>query len=573
MGEPDAPTISLFHERPVGGHVLLIQDGSSAMHPLPRDGVVLIGRAAEAELRLTDAACSRRHAELVVEAGDVTVRDLGSHNGTHVNAVRVSGMRRVAAGDVISIGEAIMVVHAQPPELRRHFIDPTVFRQRFEEELQRAIQYERELTAIAILVDSASANVLEVPLTPSLARFDLATITSDGALVVALETDGEAGRERALAIASACSAAPLPVRVGIATCPADGCRADALVAAARAAAQSASVGEVKDPSDAVIRLQIGNRRALVADSATAQLFQLLKRLADSELPVLIIGETGSGKENAAHALHVWSRRAKGPFVAFNAAALQESLAESELFGHEKGAFTGATSAKAGLLESAIGGTIFLDEVGDLSPAVQAKLLRALDAKRIMRVGSVTEIAIDVRVVAATHKDLEAAVRDNTFRQDLYFRLGGAKVTLPPLRNRPRELVLLAREFLDDARQAAKAPPLAFSAAAMEALARHPWPGNVRELKNEMEYVAATIDADVVQPWHLSERITGIAAEPTSAPKTSRRVADELRALERRRMAEALEASGGVQKKAAELIGMPLRTFRMKSKQYGLDRRS
>jgi two-component system, NtrC family, response regulator AtoC len=273
-------------------------------------------------------------------------------------------------------------------------------------------------------------------------------------------------------------------------------------------------------------------------------------------------------------LHAWSPRAARPFVAFNGAAVTESLAESELFGHEKGAFTGATATKVGLLEAADGGTVFLDEVGELPETIQAKLLRALETKRIMRVGSTKELALDVRVVAATHRDLEADVRSGRFRGDLFFRLGGAKVTLPPLRSRPRELVLLAREFLDAARATAKAMPMTFSAAAMEALARYPWPGNVRELKNEMEYVGATAEGDVVQPWHLSERLVGpaeamVRGAASSAKPGRRRLADEVRDLERRRMAEALEEAGGVQKKAAELIGMPLRTFSMKSKQYGL----
>ncbi|HEY5951973.1 MAG TPA: sigma 54-interacting transcriptional regulator, partial [Kofleriaceae bacterium] len=325
----DVPTVSLFQERPRAGHILLIQDGSSSMHPLPRNGVVLIGRLPEAQLRLTDTACSRRHAEVVVEDGEISVRDLGSHNGTRVNGVQFAGVRRVAAGDVVSVGEVIMVVHAEPVEARRRFLDFAAFRQRLGEELERAARYERELAVIAVGAEEAG---LEKPLEAALARLDVATMTADGALVLLLEVDADTALARAKEFVEACAKS----RAGLACCPDDGCRADTLIAAARAAAQSAAPGGVCVPSDAVIRLQIGDRRALVADSATAQLFQLLKRLATSDLPVLVVGETGSGKENAAHALHNWSRRGSKPFVAFNAAALQETLAESELFGHEKG---------------------------------------------------------------------------------------------------------------------------------------------------------------------------------------------------------------------------------------------
>jgi two-component system, NtrC family, response regulator AtoC len=566
----DAQTRSLFQRATAGGNLLLIQDGASTIHPLPSDGTLLIGRGPDADLKLSDSACSRRHAELVVESDQVVVRDLGSHNGTLVNGARVNGTRRVAAGDVVLIGDAIIVVHTKPVSSHKRFVDASTLRQRLDDELERAIRFERPLVVIAIDPETVGAS-LEAVLQPELGRLEVATAGAEGVTIMIAEADSDLGIERARELLARCRAAGVGVRVGVAACPDDGCRADTLIAGARAAAESAGVGAVGDASAAVLHLDVGGRRTLVADPETARVFQLLKKLATSELPVLIVGETGVGKESAAHALHAWSARAERRFVAFNAAALQETLAESELFGHERGAFTGATSTKVGLLEAASGGTVFLDEVGDLPAAIQAKLLRALEAKRVMRVGSTSEIAIDVRVVAATHKDLDVEVRAGRFRQDLFYRLGGAKVMLPALRERPRELVLLARELLDDARRAAGAEPVAFSVAAMDVLVRHPWPGNVRELKNEMAYVAATIEGNVVEPWHLAERITGtsVGAKP---PAGVRRVADELRELERRRMAEALDASAGVQKRAAERIGMPLRTFRMKFKQYGLDRR-
>jgi DNA-binding NtrC family response regulator len=224
--------------------------------------------------------------------------------------------------------------------------------------------------------------------------------------------------------------------------------------------------------------------------------------------------------------------------------------------------------------------VFFDEIGELPLGAQAKLLRTLESRRVLRLGGRKEETIDVRVVAATNRKLEAEVRDGRFREDLFFRLGGAKVVIPPLRERPRELAILARLFLERACAATDRACPELSSATLAVLARHRWPGNVRELKNEMEYVAATAIDLVVEPWHLSERVAAIAPSATVVPRAPRPdgevkfrpINDELRDLERRRMREALVVAAGVQKKAAELIGMPLRTFTLKYKQYGLGER-
>jgi DNA-binding NtrC family response regulator len=320
----------------------------------------------------------------------------------------------------------------------------------------------------------------------------------------------------------------------------------------------------------------------------SRVFGLLERLAASTLPVLISGETGVGKENAAYAVHHWSKRT-GAFVAVNCAALgPESLVDSELFGHDKGAFTGAVAAKAGLFESAVGGTVFLDEVGELPLAIQAKLLRALETKRIVRLGETKERSIDVRLVAATNRSLDDEVKTGRFRQDLYFRLSGATVILPPLRDRRCEIAMLARTFLDDACGRANRGAMTVTPEAMQTLLTYSWPGNVRELKNTMEYVTAAAPDERVEPYDLPERLGGespivdvvpvrsgpvpttlrpIAEEPR--PTTFRPIAEELRELEKRRMVEALAAAGGVKTRAAQLIEMPIRTFTLKLKQYKL----
>ena len=330
------------------------------------------------------------------------------------------------------------------------------------------------------------------------------------------------------------------------------------------------------------QIPLGDRTALVADDAMLNLYGQLELLAPSDLSVLVLGETGTGKELAARALHFWSRRAKQPLVTINCASLPESLAESELFGHERGAFSGAFQAKPGLLESASGGTVFLDEIGDLSPAVQAKLLRVLEARRVTRLGSVQERPVDIRVVAATHRNLLDDVKAGRFREDLFYRLGAAVVRLPPLRARRREIPLLARAFTDGARKALGRAPLQFSAGALRTLDEHAWPGNVRELRNLCEYLAATVTEPVIQPHHLSARLVppgdgdDLTAHPRTAATSSQpgapdvpSLADANRQFERERIESALATTGGNKTKAARLLGVPLRTFMEKVKRHGI----
>jgi len=305
------------------------------------------------------------------------------------------------------------------------------------------------------------------------------------------------------------------VRAGTATCPADGFAADVLLAGARAALTAASAGEVRTAATTMTTLRIGERSILVADPAMLRLYALIERLAQGDLSVLIHGETGSGKELAAQALHAYSRRHSARLVSINCAALPENLAESELFGHEKGAFSGAATSKSGFIETAHGGTLFLDEVAELSLGIQAKLLRVLDSGKLLRVGEVRERSVDVRIVAATHRALDLEVAAGRFREDLYFRLNGAVLTLPPLRERPRELPLLARSFLLAACERAGRPPLIIAPATMERLLGHRWPGNVRELRNVMEYTATVVTQALLEPEHLPPSVRGHASAPVA----------------------------------------------------------
>jgi DNA-binding NtrC family response regulator len=477
---------------------------------------------------------------------------------------------------VIELGGATLVYHSTERDGAARTVSADAFAHEVEREIERTQVSRRGFAVLALRAGGASGDRLRELVDGNLRAFEVAAPGGEGELLVLCpEHDGDA---KVLADQLAVLVGVLgAAQVGWATCPHDGVDAAGLIAAARAARVQAATGTAREARHGQ-RLRAGEHEIVVAESAMVQLYALAERLARSEIPVLVRGETGVGKEVVAHALHAWSRRSKGPFVAINCAALPEQLAESELFGHERGAFSGAVAAKPGLLESARGGTVLLDEIGDMSLVTQAKLLRALETQRITRLGSVEEREIDIRLVAATHRDLEGDVASGRFRRDLYFRLGGGTIVLPPLRDRPRELVLLAEAFLSAGCAALDREPLALSSDAILELVAHPWPGNVRELKLVMEYLAAAEPGRVVTATEVGRRL-GPAAPPAATPAPApvrasepRQLRDELAELEQRRIREALDAHDGHQANAAAALGMPLRTFVAKLKRYRIQAR-
>ncbi|MFO0578765.1 MAG: sigma-54 dependent transcriptional regulator [Polyangia bacterium] len=300
----------------------------------------------------------------------------------------------------------------------------------------------------------------------------------------------------------------------------------------------------------------------------------LVRLAQAEVPVLILGETGTGKELAARALHQASARAAGPFIAENCAAFAEGVLHSELFGHEAGAFTGATARRRGLFEQAHGGTLFLDEVGELPPRVQATLLRVLQEGSLRRVGGEGRVQVDVRVVAATHRDLKSMVERGAFREDLYYRLCGASVELPPLRARIADLPLLIDAFLDEARRGGRA--LSIGPEALRLCARYAWPGNVRELRAEVQRWAVFCE-DEVDPDALSPEIRAPArrsqrtpAAPDEPPVVAvEPLAESLARVERAALQAALVATGRNLVQTARALGIDRNTLKRKLRGHGL----
>ncbi len=289
--------------------------------------------------------------------------------------------------------------------------------------------------------------------------------------------------------------------------------------------------------------------------------ELIGRVGPSDAAVLITGETGSGKEIAAKLLHAKSPRRDKPFVVVECAGLQESLLQSELFGHERGAFTGADRAKPGLFEVAHRGTIFLDEIGEVSAATQVKLLRVLDSSTFRHVGGTAEIAVDVRVLAATNRDLAAMVRQGQFREDLFYRLSTIALHLPPLRERAGDVELLARHFVAQLNER-RGSVLELSREALDVLARHPWPGNVRELKHAIDAALLVCDGPLVRPEHLP---ASIRRPPGPAPADT---LPTLEALEREHIRRVLDAVHDHRGQAAKVLGISERNLYRKLREYG-----
>jgi len=313
---------------------------------------------------------------------------------------------------------------------------------------------------------------------------------------------------------------------------------------------------------------------MVGDSPPMQrVYALMRQAAESGITVMIQGESGTGKELVASSFHLNSPRRNGPFLAINCAAIPESLIESELFGHEKGAFTGATRQRLGAFERATGGTIFLDEIGDMRLAMQAKLLRVLQEREIQRVGGAATIPIDARVIVATNKDLKALVKAREFREDLFYRIAAFPIVIPPLRQHPTDIPLLAKHFLNKHAERSGRVFGGISTAALRALLQYDWPGNVRELDNAIERAVLLEKTDVLQVDSLPPHFvtTRLAAEDGStADHRSTSVSIlPLRDVERRALAEALEASDNNVTRAARALGINRVTLHRKLKRHGL----
>jgi two-component system response regulator HydG len=304
--------------------------------------------------------------------------------------------------------------------------------------------------------------------------------------------------------------------------------------------------------------------------AMRELYDLLERVSDSESSILITGESGTGKELVARSIHRRSRRKTGPFVAVNCAAVPEALLESELFGHAKGAFTDARAERKGLFLEATGGTLFLDEIGEMPLPMQAKLLRALEESSVRPVGSDKEVGFDVRLLSATNRDLEAAVEDSRFREDLFFRINVIPIEVPPLRARGTDVLLLAQHFVNTLSERSGKKVAGIAENAAERLLAYSWPGNVRELRNVIERAVALTHYEKIAVEDLSEKIRNYRASQVFVGGDDPTELVSLEDLERRYILHVLHTVGDNKSVAARILGLDRKTLYRKLKQYGVE---
>jgi two-component system, NtrC family, response regulator AtoC len=599
--------------------LIVVTNVDVVTYPLPVTGKIQIGRASSCEVILDDALVSRVHAELVI-GDDLEICDRGSANGTFIGDERLERNVPVAIdrGEAVQIGSATLIVQRRSlPSLPRRIWSHDYFEVRLDEECARAARDGTCFVLARLRCTSATE--------PALLRQRLAELVRASDIIgdyggneyelLMLDPDLERCRVAITRVSNGLAETGIEIRFGLAAFPGDGRAADALLAAAH-----------PDPTDSRLDVEVG--KVIAADRRMADLYALADRVAQGTISVLVLGETGSGKEVLAQRIHDHSPRAGKPYLKLNCAALSETLLESELFGHERGAFTGAISAKPGLLETANGGTVFFDELGEMPLTTQVKLLRVLEERVVMRVGGVRPTSIDVRFVAATNRDLESEIARGTFRQDLYYRLSGVTLVIPPLRERVGEIPQLLELFLEQSARAIGIHPRPrISPDALTLLRGYSWPGNIRELRNVVERAVLLATDGVIRPVHLPldkiyatiaertlqqdrvpapERPPKMTAEQTPRPtpqpppvRAATAVPDDLAdadaapqaveldrtqltatgrrrrhaddEAERRAILDTLAACGGNQTRTAALLGMSRRTLINRLEEFGAAR--
>jgi two-component system response regulator AtoC len=559
---PDSATrVELAHGADQQLYLLVVGDGVLATEPLPSIGVATVGRATNNDVCIEDASISREHATLHLDE-PLRIEDAGSANGTWVREQRIEPNQQVAiqVDQAIRLGSVTVVVQRRTRQLRaRRRRSHEYFESRLDEECARGLRRGSQFALLYLITSERSIDV-EPAIISVLRADDIVAAYGPGEIELLLLDTDEGTVARVLErLEAAVARRSVSAKMGLAWFPRDGREPAALVANARASAHGVKVDRT-EPADVV-----------VIDPRMVALHELVSRVAAADISVLLQGETGTGKEVIAEQIHRQSARAANAFVKLNCAALTESLLESELFGHERGAFTGATSTKQGLLEVADGGVIFLDEVGEMHASTQAKLLRVLDEHKLMRVGGVTARDIDVRIVSATNRDLELEVERGNFRLDLLYRLNAMSILIPPLRERPSEIEPLANQFLRHtaAKYGRRAPKL--SPAAIDALRSYSWPGNVRELRNVMERAMVMASGPSITAEDLPiETMRSTFASPSLTPPPFAALDDPDQG-ERQRIIAALDECGGNQTHAARLLGISRRALITRIERYEIRR--
>ena len=597
-------------------------------YTLPPKEKVTIGRSDDNDVSINDPSMSREHA--VIHFGDdVSIEDLGSTNGTRVRepaqwtpdldpreiAASERQLERgervpLVSGSIVMLGTVMLMFQARPARGRPRRIWPrALFEERVEEECARAAREKRTFALVRIRLAGATTPTATIDIDKHLVNArpslgpqhiaeDILANTTRAGDVIAADEAGEydvllcpaaaADVEDLVArLEEAFKLRGMNVEIGHALYPRDGRSTDALLA--RAA--KGGTPEIDLPHQIIVR-----------DPQMIALHQLIDRVAASDVTVLLLGETGVGKEVIAETLHQKSRRAAGPLVRINCAALPEGLLEGELFGHERGAFTGADKAKIGHFESAQGGTIFLDEVGEIPLSTQVKLLRVLEERKVLRLGARAPTSVDARIIAATNRDLEQEVAAGRFRQDLFFRLNVFPLDIPPLRERTSEIVPLATVFIASmCEQMSRRTPPRLDPSAVAALETYAWPGNIRELRNIVHRAVLLCHGDVITEAHLPlermgrtlsaatperalpvvddrgvrPRALGLPTTPPPVPaaaaKGAANLKDDVEQLERDRIVAALEECAGNQTRTAALLGITRRVLLNRLDRYGIPR--
>lgn len=558
--EVRSPRLVLLINEPAGARTVEIADGQA----------LVVGRAETADLQVSDPSVSRQHARLSRAGLKVRVEDLGSHNGIMMDGQR-SEQAVMEVGQHIALGSVTLTLQTlAAPSQTVAGVDPyPTFVVRLGAELRRARAFKRPLSLVWIRPLHRRDTSLK-DFAPGVRQAARAVDVFGGygshELVVAMpETTLEQAREQADGWIRKGPAAGR-LLCGVASYPEHSSASQSLLASAQSSAQVANGNTPVNSAPAVA--QVRDARApepLRKSPAMQQVYRTVERIANARVSVLVLGETGVGKELVARALHTSSARKQAPLRVVNCAAIPENLIESVLFGHEKGAFTGADQTRAGVFEDADRGTVFLDEVGELSAPAQAALLRVLESGCVMRVGSTEERQVDVRVVAATHRDLQTMIDAGEFRLDLYHRLNAMCIEVPPLRERPEEVEPLAERFLEAACAQWNTPKPALDESALQVLHAHNWPGNVRELRNVMERALALCDGEHITtadlPTHFSATESGATkVQAQGLPDEGLDLPAYLKEQELSLVREALERCDGSPREAAKLLRMPLRTF-------------
>lgn len=568
-----------------------------------QQGQMVAGRTPETDIFLQDHQVSRQHAQFTIDRGETQIIDMGSTNGTFVNGKKLAQQVSLSDGDEVQIGATNFrfSIHNPIDGNKLGLNNHGYFETRLQEELDRAARYKRNLSVLMIgpsldpsqLQQHSALLSQEYPtvvqyLQNVIRTMDLLAHFGKYELELILpETDKTSAIQLAERISTESQFSnDIKICVGVASFPEDGNTADILIERSRQALKQARSSkhesQVAQHEEEARRVVLtGQKEIIVRSEKMKALFDVIDRISKSNITVLIQGETGVGKEVVAEAIHSKSDRETKPLVCINCAAITETLLESELFGHEKGAFTGADQRKIGLFETAQGGTIFLDEIGEMPLKTQAKLLRVLQEKTIMRIGSNKEINIDVRVVAATNRKLEEQVANNEFREDLYYRLNAATLTIPPLRERKEEIPYLSKMFIKVCCVENGFDEKTLSPEAMDLLMHYSWPGNIRELKNTIERSVIISEGDTIFKESLSSKLTTEDSVPSMSSFSDMDpdvindatvvgdMKEVVAAYERDLIINALKKVNWNQTKAADLLNVPRRTLVSKIKKYDI----